>query len=113
MLYWLLYMMGLGIFSDDDEVCYEDSEEEDVDHASPPKDNEQAGPSVPRTVTTADSVTKKRAPPIHSFFSMPNKKLAFRSEAPAAERSESEAVYLSTVLHEIHLSHSCSCVIRF
>ena len=104
-------MMGVGLLSSDEEVCYEDSEEEDVDHASPPKDNEQAGPSVPRTVTTADSVTKKRAPALHSIFSMPNKKLAFRSEAPAAERSE--AVYLSTVLHEIHLSHSCSCVIGF
>ena len=42
MLYWLLYMMGLGIFSDDDDVCYEESEEEDVHHDSPPKNNEQA-----------------------------------------------------------------------
>jgi hypothetical protein len=56
-------MMGLGMNSSDDELCYEEDEEEDVDHASPPKNNEQAGPSVPRTVTTADSVTKKRAPP--------------------------------------------------
>ena len=48
MLYWLLYMMGLGMLSSDEEVCYEDSEEEDVDHASPPKDNEQV-----RTVRAA------------------------------------------------------------
>ena len=76
---WLLCMMGLGMNSSDDELCYEEDEEEDVDHACPPKNNEQAGPSVPRTVTTSDSVTKKRSPAIHSFFNMPNKKLAFRS----------------------------------
>ena len=115
MLTWLIYTMGFGMTSSDDEVCYEEDDEEDVDHASTPKNTEQAGPSVPPTVATSDSVTKKRPPAIHSFFTLPSKK-SLRPAAKAAERSESSDTVCPLspprcVLHEVHLSYSCSCVI--